>query len=266
MAIIRFSDEEVFSTDSSEYEILHEAALRVGKDVPGAVVEIGSRRGGSAKIIIDAFSHAGNSNRPMFCIDPYGNIDLEITNINASLHYQNKYELEGDPMSKDISFKTKFDYTNDMRNRIVPSLYYYAFQHGFNFTFFCLEDTEFFKRYSDGVPIYENEKRMVNEYAFVFFDGPHTNEPVLREAKFFTQRAHSQSGAFRLGSCAAITAALVVVLTCVRRPASQVGEVAAKAGRPERGDLREDERADGQGRGHCQVAGGGGREGRRGAS
>lgn len=193
MAIIRFSDEEVFSTDSQEYDILHNAALALDKNTPGAIVEIGSRRGGSAKIIIDSLVQNGNNNRPMFCIDPYGNIELEITNINASIHYPNKYELEGDPQSKDINFKTRFDYTNDMRNRIVPSLYYYAFQHGFNFTFFCLEDTEFFKRYSDGVPIYEDAKKMVNEYAFVFFDGPHTNNAVQEELDFFIDRSPSGS-------------------------------------------------------------------------
>jgi len=182
MGIIRFSDEEVFGTDSEEYDILFNAAKNI-KDVEGAVVEIGTRRGGSAKIIIDALVENQDSNRPMFCIDPYGNIDLEITNINATLHYAGKFELEGDPMSKDNSFKTKFDYTNEM-----PSLYFYAFQRGLNFTFFCLEDHEFFKRFADGVPYYEEEKKMANQYAFVFFDGPHTNEAVDEEIKFFLDR------------------------------------------------------------------------------
>ena len=50
MAIIRFSDEEVFSTDSQEYDILHNAALVVGKDIPGAVIEIGSRQIGRAHV------------------------------------------------------------------------------------------------------------------------------------------------------------------------------------------------------------------------
>jgi len=188
MGIIRFSDEEVFGVDSQEYEILWNAAKGI-KGVPGAVVEIGTRRGGSAKMVIDALTENGDTNRPMFCIDPYGNIDLEITNINASIHYPGKYQVEGDPMSKEASFKTKFDYTNDMRNRIIPSLYFYAFSKGLNFTFFCLEDHEFFKRYPDGVPIYEEEKKMINEYAFVFFDGPHTNDAVDEELEFFIQRA-----------------------------------------------------------------------------
>lgn len=186
MTIIRFSDEEVFGTDSQEYEILYNAALKTKGD--GAVVEIGSRRGGSAKMIIDALVAAGQSRRPMFCIDPYGNIDLEITNLSASIHYPGQFELEGDPNSKDISFTRKFDYTNDMRNRVIPSLYFYAFQAGLNFTFFCLEDTEFFKRYADGVPVYDEVKKFANNYAFVFFDGPHTNEAVIEELEFFNTR------------------------------------------------------------------------------
>lgn len=188
MGIIRLSDEEVFGTDSQEYEILWNAAKNI-KGVEGAVVEIGTRRGGSAKMIIDALAEQGDTNRSMFCIDPYGNIDLEITNINASIHYPGKYQVEGDPMSKDASFVTKFDYTNDMRNRVIPSLYYYAYQRGLNFTFFCLEDHEFFNRYADGVPVYNEVKKLENQYAFVFFDGPHTNEAVDLELNFFLQRS-----------------------------------------------------------------------------
>ena len=188
MGIIRFSDEEVFGTDSQEYDILANAAKNI-KGVEGAVIEIGTRRGGSAKIIIDALEQNGDANRSMFCVDPYGNIDLEITNKSASVYYPGQYKLEGDPMSPDVNFATKFDYTNDMRNRVIPSLYYYAFQAGLNFTFFCLEDTEFFKRYADGVPVYEEFKKFENQYAFVFFDGPHTNEAVQEEMDFFMPRA-----------------------------------------------------------------------------
>lgn len=187
MGIIRFSDEEVFNVDSQEYNILSNAALKV-KGVGGAIVEIGSRRGGSAKIIIDSLVMNNDTNRAMFCIDPYGNIDYVQTNKTLSIHHPD-VQLEGDPSSTDITQPTKLDYTNDMRNRIIPSLYYYAYARGLNFTFFCLEDTEFFNRYQDGVPVYENYKTLVNEYAFVFFDGPHTNEAVETEINFFLPRA-----------------------------------------------------------------------------
>jgi hypothetical protein len=184
--IIRFSDEEVFGTDSQEYEILVEAANQA-KDVPGAAIEIGTRRGGSAKMIMDAL-RGGIPNRPMFCIDPYGNIEIECTNLNMTIHNPDR-AIEGDKMSKEITSPQRFDYDNTMRNRIIPSLYFYGYQAGFDFSFFCLEDTEFFKRYSDGVPTYNNQKEIVNQYAFVFFDGPHDNATLDLETKFFLERA-----------------------------------------------------------------------------
>jgi hypothetical protein len=187
MAMIRFSDEEVFSTDSQEYEILVNAALVVN-NTPGAIVEIGTRRGGSAKMIIDALASQNNTNRPMFCIDPYGNIEIECTNLNMAIHNPER-KIEGDPQSKDMTSPQRFDYDNSMRNRIIPSLYFYAYQRDMDFTFFCLEDTEFFNRYNDGVPVYNNVKTLVNEYAFVFFDGPHDNKTLVLETNFFLKRA-----------------------------------------------------------------------------
>lgn len=187
MTIIRFSTEEVFGLDSQEYEILANAVGKI-KGVEGAVVEIGTRRGGSAKIIIDVLASNEDTDRPMFCIDPYGNIEIECTNLNMSIHYPGT-KIDGDPNSKDITSKHRFDYDNTMRNRTIPSLYFYAYQAGLNFTFFCLEDTEFFKRYADGVPVYQDFKSLQNEYAFVFFDGPHDNTAVTVETNFFADRA-----------------------------------------------------------------------------
>jgi hypothetical protein len=187
MAIIRFSTEEVFGTDSQEYEILTNAVAKVG-DTPGAIVEIGTRRGGSAKLIIDTLVATGNANRSMFCIDPYGNIEIECTNLNMTIHNPDR-QIEGDKMSKELTSPQRFDYDNTMRNRTIPSLYFYAYNAGLNFSFFCLEDHEFFKRYGDGVPVYENFKKLENEYAFVFFDGPHDNETLHIECSFFVERA-----------------------------------------------------------------------------
>ena len=187
MAIIRLNTEEVFGTDSSEYEILYNAAAEVKNEVPGAVIEIGSRRGGSAKIIIDAMASKNNTNRSMFCVDPYGNIEIKCTNLSTTIHNPDR-PIEGDPQSKEIVSLQRFDYDFSMRNRVIPSLYYYAYQAGFNFSFFCLEDIEFFNRFADGVPVYDNFKKLENEYAFVFFDGPHDKESVLNEVIWFLQR------------------------------------------------------------------------------
>jgi cephalosporin hydroxylase len=188
MGMIRFSDEEVFGVDSQEYEVLTNAALKI-RGVPGAVVEIGTRRGGSAKMIMDALVQNGDNNRSFFCIDPYGNIDYVQTNLSLSVHNP-EVEKEGDPQSKELTKAIKLDYDNSMRNRIIPSLYYYGYQNGFNFTFFCLEDTEFFARYADGVPVYDEVKKIEDKYAFVFFDGPHNSEAMVAETNFFLTRSN----------------------------------------------------------------------------
>lgn len=188
MAMIRFSTEEVFGVDSQEYEILYNGVKAVTTETPGAVVEIGTRRGGSAKMIIDALQENNNTDRSMFCIDPYGNIEIECTNLNMTIHNPDR-KIEGDKQSKEITSPQRFDYDNSMRNRTIPSLYFCAYDAGLNFTFFCLEDTEFFKRYADGVPVYDEYKVLENEYAFVFFDGPHDNGALERELEFFTPRA-----------------------------------------------------------------------------
>jgi hypothetical protein len=187
MGIIRLND-EIFTVDSHEYEILHNATLKV-KGVEGAVVEIGTRRGGSAKIIIDALVSNEDTSRSMFCIDPYGNIDYVQTNKSLSVHNP-EVEIEGDPESTEITKPIKLDYTNKMRNEIIPSLYYYAYQRGLNFTFFCLEDSEFFNRYGDGVPVYDNNKKIEDKYAFVFFDGPHHTDAMVYEVDFFISRCN----------------------------------------------------------------------------
>ena len=188
MGIIRFNDEEVFETDSQEYDVLVNAAAEVKQETPGAIVEIGTRRGGSAKLIMDVLSLKNNTNRPFFCIDPYGNIEIDCTNLNMTLHNPERV-IEGDKQSKELTSPQRFDYDNTMRNRVIPSLYYYAYQRGFDFSFFCLEDTEFFKRYYDGVPVYNEYKTLVNDYAFVFFDGPHDNKCLDLESEFFVKRA-----------------------------------------------------------------------------
>jgi len=159
-----------FETDSEEYHILQNAVRNI-KNVPGAIVEIGTRKGGSAQLIIDTLVENDDTNRAMFCIDPYGDILFPLADQ-----------------------KLYFNYTNDMRNEVVPNLYKYAYDRGLNFQFFLMEDTEFFKRFTDGVPIYDNKQKMiVDKYAMVFLDGPHDNVSVLDEVYFFMKRSYQGS-------------------------------------------------------------------------
>jgi hypothetical protein len=150
--------------DSREYDILGEAAWMI-RDIDGLTCEIGVREGGGTKVILDMTIASGRP-KVHIAIDPFGNIEYQ--------HWEDRIE--------------RIDYTNKMKNRMLQNLYGYCSQTGAECLFFPLEDTEFFKRYADGVPIYDNYKRIENKYALVFFDGPHTTELVKNEFNFFKDK------------------------------------------------------------------------------
>jgi cephalosporin hydroxylase len=159
-------DYSVLTTDSGAYHILYNAAASI-KDVPGLVLEIGTRRGGSAKIIIDGLSSVGDR-RTVICCDPYGNIAYNPT---------------------DSQIGVRLDYTNNMRNETIPALLSYGYFKGMNMLFFNMEDTEFMDRFANGVPIYNQYKTVEDKYALVFFDGPHDAPSIIKEVQHFAERS-----------------------------------------------------------------------------
>lgn len=160
-------------SDSIDYHVLTNA-INVIKGVPGMVCEIGTRRGGSLVYMVESLIANKDFGRNIVCIDPYGNIDYKTG------------ELEPDrPL--------KLDYTNDMRNEALPAIYDYLQGKPVNVVFQCLEDTEFFNRFGDGVPFYNDYKTIENRYACVFFDGPHTLAALETEVDFFQPRSSTGS-------------------------------------------------------------------------
>lgn len=153
--------------NGSNYEILSEAAKSVDW-VKGLTVEIGLRAGGGTKRIIDGLLESKALGRTHIAIDPYGQIDY---------------------LFKDGATVT-YDYTNEMRNNTLSQLYEYIKGKPINFYLYPMEDFEFFRRFADGVPVYDHKRKsLVNEYALVYFDGPHTTETTLAETRFFAPRA-----------------------------------------------------------------------------
>ena len=153
-------------TDSANYEVLSDAVERI-KAVEGLTCEIGLRRGGGSKYIIDALK-ATQQTKTHIAIDPFGNIEYP----------------EGDD-----DRIIRCDYTNTMRDDCLVNLYLYCLQQQQPFIFFNLEDTEFFARFADGVPVYQETKQLVNRYALVHFDGPHTVRHLKVEIDFFQSRS-----------------------------------------------------------------------------
>lgn len=137
------------------------------RDVHGLIAEIGTRRGGSAKRIIDRLMENKDAGRVMLCIDPYGNI----------------------PYFTNERIAARLDYTNEMRDDALADLYAFAREKSVSLFVLVMEDTEFFKRFSDGYPVYNGTKEVRNDYALVYFDGPHDLAVVTEEFEFFNQRA-----------------------------------------------------------------------------
>jgi hypothetical protein len=132
------------------------------KDVEGISIEIGFRRGGGTLEIIEAFLE-NNDKRPHVCIDPYGDIE-----------YWGHGKI------------TQYDYFNSMRNEAISNLYKYADIRGVNVIFYNLEDSEFYKRFADGVPVYDNgTKTIASKYCLAHIDGQHDIKSVNISTDFF---------------------------------------------------------------------------------
>jgi hypothetical protein len=153
-----------FNGDSLEYDLLYRAAQAI-KGVSGMTLEIGLREGGGTETIIQACID-NEDIRIHLAIDPYGNISYA---------------------PNDRTLK-RLDYTNRMRDKILPYLYFWCAERGVDFHFLNLEDTEFFARFQDGYPTYKVDKVLNTQYALVHFDGPHSAEIVLAETVFFEPR------------------------------------------------------------------------------
>jgi len=153
--------------DSLEYEFLINA-VKLLKAPIGVSVEIGVRRGQGSKTIIDAYRHYFPKAKLYHLgIDPYGNINYR---------------------TADSSVDQKLDYTNAMkRDALLDFTREYPEFHLVN-----LEDLEFFKRFKDGYPVYDENKKLLTMYEVVHFDGPHTTEAVMNEVNFFLQRRPKQ--------------------------------------------------------------------------
>lgn len=160
----------MLETDSLEYEILEDGVGLI-MEVPGLTCEIGVRRGGGSEKIMRKLHETGQKERIHIGIDPYGNIEYQT--------------------SEDVN--CRYGYSNEMFYEAMIGIYKVARELNQHFILFPLEDSEFFLRFQNGIPIYDYYKSEMNQYALVHFDGPHAFDPIKTEFDFFNDR--SQKGA-----------------------------------------------------------------------
>lgn len=151
--------------DHNEHSVLYNAAKDI-VGVDGIVCEIGLRRGGGMGVMMIGCIDTDNTQRPFIAIDPYGNLMYS--------------DMEGS--------RVRFDYTNQMKYDTMIKLYTLAIEKNILFDLICLEDTEFFEKYKDGIPIYNIDKTLYTQYALVHLDGPHSLSEVMAEVDFFMDR------------------------------------------------------------------------------
>ena len=163
---MRVTLEPELPTDSADYDVITKG-VELSANIEGLTCEIGFRRGGGSKYIIDAL-HSLGLKKTHIAVDPFGNIEYP----------------EGNRV-------IRCDYTNTMRDEAMVEMYLYCRRMEQNFIFFNLEDTEFFKRFSDGVPVYSEHKEVLNLYSFIHLDGPHTVPALHEEINFFHDRTNA---------------------------------------------------------------------------
>jgi hypothetical protein len=155
----------VFSGDNYEgtYNMIRNG-VRLIKGVPGLTCEIGIRRGLSSVSIMNG-CQLNDDRRIHVGIDPWGNIP---------------YTADGG----------RSDYTNAMKRETLKDLYHWCYLTEQEFLMFIMTDQDFFQRFADGIPVYRDNREMINQYAYVYFDGPkEIPEAAFAEVKFFEARA-----------------------------------------------------------------------------
>ena len=158
-----------FEGDSYDYEILESAVKRLHNPT-GASFEIGVRMGMGSKVIIDSYRkyHPNLNNVTHIGLDPYGDLPYNFSEIRKN---------------------EKSNYTDLMKRlTIINFLKKYP-----EFHFVNLDTYEFFKRFDDGYPIYNKQKKIIDKFEIVHFDGLHDLDNVTLETEYFLKHLNDQS-------------------------------------------------------------------------
>lgn len=151
--------------DSAEYELLA-MAVEQSSLVEGMCIEIGLRLGMGTYTIMQSVL-LNCPNKTVVSVDPYG-----------SIIYQGREHME----------PCRLDYTHEMKNKCLSELWPFVKENNLSFKYFDMTDEQFFKRFSDGVPHYNEQEYLEAKYSMVHLDGPHSVKHVCMELDWFAPR------------------------------------------------------------------------------
>lgn len=153
--------------DGEEYDVLAWAAASTNK-LEGLTAEVGVREGGGSELIVKMGRLEGSYSTTHLAIDPYGNIPYA---------------------DRDNRVVPGFGYDDQMRRNTQAGLAVLGRFLQADILFLPIEDSEFFSRFSKGVPLYRSGAKVLeNRYRCVHIDGPHAYMPVADAAMFFGER------------------------------------------------------------------------------
>ena len=172
--------------DSSDYQYLARWTKELKRYDFCLTLEIGVREGYSSNIIMKMLQ---DRNHFHIGVDPYG--DLVYKHLDKQDVVDSKGEMvywkdfEGNWLMNEDGTPKVPTYPNKMKQNFLEDFKFHEY-----FSLFQLEDTEYFNAFARGVPIYKDgNKKIINTYDLVFFDGPHTTDKVMEEAMFFGPRS-----------------------------------------------------------------------------
>ncbi len=159
----------MLEANDSEYDVMLRAIAEAAKaceDPLAMTIEIGVRRGGGSKLIVEEFRRLGQ-HRFHVLVDPYGDLPYQ-ANDGPALH---------------------LDYADWMRRKVLHEWHAWAEDEKVDSQFFWLTDDEFFRAFADGIPFYvEGRTVQATLYAFAYLDGPHCRDFVTKEVEWFLPR------------------------------------------------------------------------------
>jgi len=153
---------------SEDLDIFDECIKNLTKKY-GVTIEIGVHEGGGSKRIIDAYKQFHPSALHYHIgVDPFGSAPYIHT--------------DGDFRENKVDFRYGDEKRWYLQKAIVDN-------QDKNFIFLLLESQEYFKRFSDGYPIFiKGKKFKLAKYDLVHLDGLHAIKYVFEEIAFFDDR------------------------------------------------------------------------------
>jgi hypothetical protein len=174
---------ELATDNPHEMEVLQDAAIDAPKGPDQVWIEVGTRAGGSARVLIDQM----RVGQVLVSVDPYGGLP----------YYAFGTEEGGmlvagasdGPIVWDWVTGEGLGYTDKMRTETTAELLRYSHARGVYFIPLLLADTDFMRAFPEGVPTYRHgHRRVLGSYGLVFLDGPHDSPALAHELGFFVPR------------------------------------------------------------------------------